>query len=758
MIKKLKARFVLVNMLILTFVLFATLSAIYIMMANSEIRLSNETMDMIIENHQKVLLEKEQNAKERTHRRQEMIPAGMKMQQGDEIRTDFPLLPEVLTWQPSEGIQLVKLDNIIIPEVTESAPPAYNFPSPYEFGRVYEGEDPWAAWWGANPWAAPQGDGNQWWGGDQQQSGENQNGGQQSGGQQSGGQQSGGQQSGGQQSGGQQSGGQQGDSGQQSGDAQNPWDGGWWGFNPWGGDPWGGQNPWQNGDPWNGQESWPSGDPWNGQNPWPSGDPWNGQNPWPSGDPWNGQNPWPSGDPWNGQNPWEGWQPPAEVPSASPENSPAPPSEEARQPEEQAHPDEHPSPEPSRQEEQTEPAVTEPAVTEADTSGNAVTDSGKTMLPPAAHEPPQKPVEDEPPYLSPKYNGNLVRSHILADINRGGEIKDLSLQYFLRYEDDTIDDEKAFTEQVRDQILKIVNDESTSGTCTIGTIYCRYKMSDNGPGNDRTLVLLDRSIELSTLHRLMISFIIIGCAGLIIVFIFSLFLASWAIKPIEVAWNRQKQFIADASHELKTPLTVIATNADVVLSNPNDTIRDQERWLKYIRSETARMSKLVTELLYIAKSDSNEIRMERSEFDISNTVSGVCLNFEALAFESDRELIADISPKLKYFGDEDRIKQLITILVDNAIKYSIIGSQISVSMFRNNQNRIKICVSNRCEDMTEENISKLFDRFYRVDPSRNSGTGGNGLGLNIAQSIAEAHGGSINVNYNHGIISFVVVL
>ena len=121
-------------------------------------------------------------------------------------------------------------------------------------------------------------------------------------------------------------------------------------------------------------------------------------------------------------------------------------------------------------------------------------------------------------------------------------------------------------------------------------------------------------------------------------------------------------------------------------------------------------------------------------------------------------LVEDISPKLKYFGDEDRIKQLVTILIDNAIKYSIIGSQISVSMFRNNQNKIKICVSNHCEDLTDENIDKLFDRFYRVDSSRNSGTGGNGLGLNIAQSIADAHGGTINVNYNHGIISFVVAL
>ena len=232
----------------------------------------------------------------------------------------------------------------------------------------------------------------------------------------------------------------------------------------------------------------------------------------------------------------------------------------------------------------------------------------------------------------------------------------------------------------------------------------------------------------------------------------------WLIISIEVAWNRQKQFIADASHELKTPLTVIATNTDVVLSNPNDSIKNQERWLHYIRSETSRMSKLVAELLYIAKSDSNEIRMEMYDFNISDAVSEVCLNFEAHAFEEQRELISDISPRLKYFGDEDRIKQLFTILVDNAIKYSIIGTQISVSLFRNNQGKIKFCISNKCENLTEENISKLFDRFYRVDSSRNSGTGGNGLGLNIAQAITEAHNGQINVTFHHGIISFTVTL
>lgn len=375
---------------------------------------------------------------------------------------------------------------------------------------------------------------------------------------------------------------------------------------------------------------------------------------------------------------------------------------------------------------------------------------------PAFPDMPQKPPPPKDPENPPRYDGNLIRSHILAEFGSNNELLDISYQYFFQY-NTGIENQSEYDLKVRSTIADIAAGKLTSGKCTIENVSYRYKISSEYE-NSRILILLDRSIEISTLHRLMISFIFIGCTGLIGVFFLSIFLANWAIKPIEVAWNRQKQFIADASHELKTPLTVIATNTDVVLSTPNDYIKDQERWLRYIKSETARMSKLVSELLYIAKSDANEIKMEMSEFDISNTVSAICLIFEPLAFEENRELVADLSPRLKLYGDEDRIKQLITILIDNAIKYSIVDSQISVSLFRNNQGRIKFCISNKCEELSQENISKLFDRFYRVDSSRNSGTGGNGLGLNIAQTIAEAHNGTITVNYNYGMISFTVTL
>lgn len=355
-------------------------------------------------------------------------------------------------------------------------------------------------------------------------------------------------------------------------------------------------------------------------------------------------------------------------------------------------------------------------------------------------------------FSAARYDGNLVRSHIFAEISNKNEILNISYQYFFQYDD------AEYHLRIRDAINGILSSGSESGKCMIEGVSYRYKISVPLHGENSLLILLDRSIEISTLHRLMITFIIIGCAGLIVVFFVSFLLANWAIKPIEIAWNRQKQFIADASHGLKTPLTVIATNTDLVLSTPNELIRDQERWLRYIKSETARMSKLVNELLYIAKSDANEIKMDMSEFDISNTVSGICLIFEPMAFEARRELVSDISPKMKFFGDEDRIKQLVAILIDNAIKYSLPSSQISVSLSRNNQGRVRFCISNSCEDMTKENVSKLFDRFYRVDSSRNSSTGGNGLGLNIAQTIAEAHNGTISVNYNYGMISFTVLL
>ncbi|MDO5559047.1 MAG: ATP-binding protein [Oscillospiraceae bacterium] len=371
-----------------------------------------------------------------------------------------------------------------------------------------------------------------------------------------------------------------------------------------------------------------------------------------------------------------------------------------------------------------------------------------------ADKPIQETIPREPKHdISAKYNGNLIRSNIFVVLDIKKNITDISYQYF---QNDTREELEAYDAQLKTAVKEIMKSSETKGKYEIESISYRYKITSTPDHKSYYVLLLDRSIEISTLKRLRYTFIIIGCIGIVAFFFISLAISAWAVKPTAIAWTKQKQFIADASHELKTPLTVISANTDVLLANPCDYIMNQERWIKYIKSETVRMTKLVNELLYIAKSDSNEIKMEKTEFDISNLISSVCLVFEPLVFESGRTLLSDITPHLKYFGDEDRIKQLITILLDNAVKYSIVHTEITASLFRNNQGRVKFCISNKCENIQKENLPKLFDRFYRLDDSRNSEKGGNGLGLNIAQTIAEAHSGSISVQYNYGIISFTV--
>jgi signal transduction histidine kinase len=243
-------------------------------------------------------------------------------------------------------------------------------------------------------------------------------------------------------------------------------------------------------------------------------------------------------------------------------------------------------------------------------------------------------------------------------------------------------------------------------------------------------------------------------------FVISIFLARWAVKPINSAWEKQKQFVADASHELKTPIAIIEANTDVVLSNPDDLVKEQSKWLEYIKNETQRMTKLVQQLLFIAKFDSGEERLVFENFDISELVSGMCLVFEPLIFEKGKALETGIDPDLKINGDADKIKQLVTILIDNAIKHSDENGKVYVALTEEKQKgKVKLIVANTGEPIPQESQDKIFERFYRVDKSRARATGGSGLGLSIAKTIVENHKGSINVYSRPGELTrFVVII
>ena len=204
----------------------------------------------------------------------------------------------------------------------------------------------------------------------------------------------------------------------------------------------------------------------------------------------------------------------------------------------------------------------------------------------------------------------------------------------------------------------------------------------------------------------------------------------------------QKQFIADASHELKTPLTIIKTNTSLVLSNPEDTIKNQSKWIKYIESQSDRMSNLVNEMLSLAKLDIEENKLILSSIDISKIIENMLISFDAIIFENNISLEENITKNIFIDGNEESIRKLFSILMDNAIKYTNLKGKISVDLYLDRAKAI-LEIKNTGEGIDREHLDKIFERFYRIDNSRARDTGGYGLGLSIAKSIVDQHKGKI---------------
>ena len=321
------------------------------------------------------------------------------------------------------------------------------------------------------------------------------------------------------------------------------------------------------------------------------------------------------------------------------------------------------------------------------------------------------------------FKGKVKRTYIYIEFNDINHLDSIIYQYC-----DSENDEA-----VKKAAVQIFNSKKDRGKISIDKNKYRYLLKYNPPKDNYSIVFLDRTLEISTINRLLFIFIIITGIGLIFIFFISILLANWTIKPVAKAWDQQKQFIADASHELKTPLTVISTNTDVILSNSSDTVESQSKWLNYIKNETIRMTKLVNSLLYIAKYDANETKILFKKINLSNIISSICLQYEPLIYENNKKLITDIDNNITIMGDEDKIKQLLNILMDNALKYSLNNGIIKISLKKNKQSNVYITVSNSSETINKEQLNKIFDRFFRIDSSRNRKTGGSGLGLNIAK-------------------------
>lgn len=268
-----------------------------------------------------------------------------------------------------------------------------------------------------------------------------------------------------------------------------------------------------------------------------------------------------------------------------------------------------------------------------------------------------------------------------------------------------------------------------------------------------TVVIIDISRDMKLMNNLLLISIIIIILSIIFVLIFTYFLSKWAIRPVQTAFENQQRFISDASHELKTPLTVISANADVLESEIGE-----NKWLTNIKSQSVVMNELVHDLLDLAKLDETSDDMILNEFDLSNIVLSKSLEFECTAFEQGKTFEQNITDGLMYKGNEESIKHLVTILTDNAIKHSDKNGIIRVTLTSNGNRRI-FQVYNTGNGIKDSEKDKIFNRFYRSDESRSKATGGYGLGLAIAKSIVDAHNGTIAVDGEENKwISFTVIL
>ena len=251
-----------------------------------------------------------------------------------------------------------------------------------------------------------------------------------------------------------------------------------------------------------------------------------------------------------------------------------------------------------------------------------------------------------------------------------------------------------------------------------------------------------------------LSCVLIVSLSLLAFFFISLFLARWALRPVEKSWAQQRQFVADASHELKTPLTVILANNNILLAHKHDTVESQKKWIVSTQDEAEHMRKLVDELLFLAKSDAAETHRMFTSVDLSELVWAVLLQFEPVAYEKQITLDSQVEPDIVVQGDPTMLKQLIHILLDNACKYAPPQGDVSLGLKRR-QNDALLWVRNTGSAISQDDIPHIFERFYRSDKAR-SNAGGFGLGLAIAKSISQTHRGQIFASSEKNAVTFTV--
>ncbi len=271
-----------------------------------------------------------------------------------------------------------------------------------------------------------------------------------------------------------------------------------------------------------------------------------------------------------------------------------------------------------------------------------------------------------------------------------------------------------------------------------------YRYAKETKGDTTVVLFLNTTRDQQSMISLLILTLIVSFVSLLIVFVLVTLLSGRAIKPFANNIDQQKQFITDASHELKTPLTSISTSLDVITMEHGD-----DEWTDNIRKQTGRMSKLVSELVTLSRLDEENPLPDKEDFSLSNAAWEIIDIYKPQAVAKEKDLKTDIEEDVSMVGDKPAIQQMLSVLMDNAVRYSDEKGEIRFSLYKK-KNRINIEVFNTCRYEKIPDTDRLFDRFYRPDDSRSTETGGNGVGLSIAKAVVQTHGGKISASCPSG--------
>jgi len=269
--------------------------------------------------------------------------------------------------------------------------------------------------------------------------------------------------------------------------------------------------------------------------------------------------------------------------------------------------------------------------------------------------------------------------------------------------------------------------------------------------NDVRIAFADSNYITESMIELVMTLFLIAVFAMIVIYFISLYIAKQAIGPIETMWEQQKRFVADASHELKTPLTVILANNSILRSHKDDSVEKQMQWVDSTEDEARHMRSLVEDMLTLTKNEFLNENVPFSNVNLTITVNRCLLQFEAVSFEKNISLTSDVEDNIQINGNELQLKQLAMILIDNALKYEPAGGKVFVALNKQPRN-VCLTVQNFTSTIKNEDLPHIFERFYRGDKSRGAGDEKSfGLGLPIAKSIVDEHRGNISVTSNSDI-------